>query len=316
LNTRLPTVDALVQSRGQHLQLQWLAGREGVDRALGNSPQTPGRALVGFLNLIHPNRLQIISQHEIDYLDALEAPARQALIRELLAAKPAVIIIAEGLTPPADLLREAEATQTPLMSSTLGSIKLIGCLRHYLGDELAEKAVLHGVFMEVNGLGVLITGESGIGKSELALELITRNHRLIADDAPEFSRVGPEAVRGRCPQVLQDFLEVRGLGLLDVRAMYGDSAIKQTKDLGLIVRLQRMAAEDLPNLDRVHGSHQEQRILDVDIPQVSIPVAPGRNLAVLVEAAARNHILRRKGYNAPQAFIDRQHELLQQKTPT
>jgi len=316
LSAPIATVNALIQSRGRHLQLQWLAGRDGVDRALGNSAQTPGRALVGFLNLIHPNRLQVISEHELDYLDALEAPARRELIHELLAAQPAAIIIAEGLTPPAGLLREAEATQTPLMSSSLDSIKLIGCLRHYLGDELAEKAVLHGVFMEVNGLGVLITGESGIGKSELALELITRTHRLIADDAPEFFRVGPEVVRGRCPPLLQDFLEVRGLGLLDVRAMYGDSAIKQAKDLGLIVRLQRMAAEDLHHLDRVHGSHQQQRILDIDIPQVSIPVAPGRNLAVLVEAAARNHILRHKGYNAPQAFIDRQHKQLEQTSPT
>lgn len=315
MSTRIPTVNALVQSRGQHLQLQWLAGRNGIDRALGSPAQTPGQALVGFLNLIHPNRLQVISQHELDYLDGLEAQARQDLIHHLLEALPAAIIIAEGLTPPADLLRETEASQTPLMSSSLDSIKLIGCLRHYLGDELAEKTVLHGVFMEVNGLGVLITGESSIGKSELALELITHNHRLVADDAPEFSRVGPEVIRGRCPQILQDFLEVRGLGLLDVRAMYGDSAIKQTKDLGLIVHLQRMAAEDLYNLDRVHGSHQELRILDVDVPQVTIPVAPGRNLAVLVEAAARNHILRRKGYTAPQAFIERQHKLLEQKSP-
>lgn len=312
----IPTVSALIQSRGQHLQLQWLTGQAGVARALGNSKQTPGKALVGFLNLIHPNRLQIISPHELDYLDALDAAARRDVIDRLLKTQPAAIIISDGLIAPEDLLHGAESTQTPLMSSTLGSTKLIGCLRHYLGDELAEKTVLHGVFMEVNGLGVLITGESGVGKSELALELITRNHRLIADDAPEFSRVGPEVVRGRCPEALQDYLEVRGLGLLDVRAMYGDCAIKQTKELGLLVHLQRMVAKDLHNLDRVHGSHQQQSILDIDIPQVTIPVAPGRNLAVLVEAAARNHILRHKGYNAPQAFIERQRKLLQPKAPT
>ncbi len=312
MRSNIPTVSALIQSRGQHLQLQWLAGQAGVARALDHSNKIPGRALVGFLNLIHPNRLQIISQLELDYLGKLDTAARHDVIEQLLGAQPAAIILSDSLMAPDDLLREAEATQTPLMSSALGSIKLIGCLRHYLGDELAEKTVLHGVFMEVNGLGVLITGESGIGKSELALELITRNHRLIADDAPEFSRVGPEIVRGRCPEALQDFLEVRGLGLLDVRAMYGDCAIKQTKNLGLIVHLQRMASEDLHNLDRVHGSHQQQRILDIDVPQVSIPVAPGRNLAVLIEAAARNHILRHKGYNAPQAFIDRQRKLLEQ----
>jgi len=312
MNVALSTVNALMQSRGRLLKLHWLAGRGGVERGLGFDEQTPGQALVGFLNLIHPNRVQIISQHELDYFAALDDEARQAEIQRLLDARPAVVIVSEGLAPPEELVAGAEATDTPLLSSSLGSIKLIGCLRHYLGDELAEKTVLHGVFMEVNGLGVLITGESGIGKSELALELITRNHRLIADDAPEFSRVGPETVRGRCPAALQDFLEVRGLGLLDVRAMYGDSAIKQNKDLGLIVRLQRLAAEDLDHLDRVHGSHQQQCVLDIDVPQVSIPVAPGRNLAVLVEAAARNHILLRKGYNAPQAFIERQRKLIEQ----
>ena len=312
MDTTPPTVGALLQSRGQLLKLQWLAGRQGMERCLACSGQTPGKALVGFLNLIHPNRVQIISQHELDYLAGLDEAARASEIRRLVEAKPAAVIVADGLSPPAELVAAAEATATPLLSSSLGSIKLIGCLRHYMGDELAEKTVLHGVFMEVNGLGVLITGESGIGKSELALELITRNHRLIADDAPEFSRVGPEIVRGRCPPALQDFLEVRGLGLLDVRAMYGDSAIKQNKDLGLIVSLQRMAGEDLQDLDRVYGSHQQRSILDIDVPQVSIPVAPGRNLAVLVEAAARNHILLRKGYNAPQAFIERQRKLIEQ----
>jgi HPr kinase/phosphorylase len=157
---------------------------------------------------------------------------------------------------------------------------------------------------------VLITGESGVGKSELALELINRHHRLIADDAPEFYRGGPDTVLGRCPAVLQDFLEVRGLGLLNVRAMFGDSAIEASKELRLVVHLQPMSEEALGDLDRLRGSYQQRSFLDVIIPQVTIPVAPGRNLAVLVETAVRNHILLRKGYNAPEAFIQRQREMV------
>ena len=159
-----------------------------------------------------------------------------------------------------------------------------------------------------------ITGDSGVGKSELALELLTRGHRLIADDAPEFSHVGPDIVRGRCPEALRDFLEVRGLGILNVRAMYGDSAIKLSKDLRLVIHLKRLASEDLQQLDRLQGIYRTHTILDVDVLEVTLPVAPGRNLAVLVEAAVRDHILVRKGYNASEAFIKRQRELIQQKT--
>jgi HPr kinase/phosphorylase len=196
----------------------------------------------------------------------------------------------------------------------LSSQKLIGLLRHYLGAELAEKTVLHGVFMEVNGMGVLLCGESGVGKSELALELITRGHRLVADDAPEFFRVGPDTVRGRCPEVLRDFLEVRGLGLLDIRNMFGDSAIKPSKDLRLIVHLARMREEDIRQVDRLQGSYRQRTVLDVELPEVTIPVASGRNLAVLVEAAARNHILLRKGYNALEAFMQRQRNQIQKNS--
>lgn len=176
--------------------------------------------------------------------------------------------------------------------------------------------VVHGVFLEVHGMGVLLTGESGVGKSELALELLTRGHRLIADDAAEFSRVGPDIVRGRCPEALRDFLEVRGLGILNVRAMYGDSAIKLSKDLRLVIHLQRLASQDLQQLDRLQGIYRTHSILDIEVPEVTLPVAPGRNLAVLVEAAVRDHILLRKGYNASEALIKRQRELIQQKTPT
>ena len=159
------------------------------------------------------------------------------------------------------------------------------------------------------GTGVLITGESSIGKSELALELLTRGHRLIADDATEFARTSPDTLNGTCPEMLRDFLEVRGLGILNVRAMFGASAIKQSRNLRLIVVLQDI--DDAEKMDRLHGSKQIRTIQNVDIPEITLPVGPGRNLAVLLEVAVRNHILNMKGYDASQAFIDRQKRRLE-----
>jgi len=169
-----------------------------------------------------------------------------------------------------------------------------------------ERLTLHGVFMEVMGAGVLLSGSSGVGKSELALELITRGHRLIADDAPIFSRMDPNSLVGNCPDLLRDFLEVRGLGLLNIRAMFGDSSIKEARFLQLIVHLEHMDEMELKEIDRLYGSHQIRTFLEVEIPQITIPIAPGRNLAVLVEAAVRDHLLRRNGYNAALDFIERQ----------
>ena len=310
------TVNLLFQRYQQRLGLQWLAGRDGEQRTLRYSADTSGHSLIGYLNVIHPNRLQLLGPIELDYLNKLDTASRLQLIEQLCAGKPAAVVIAEQQPAPDDLCDFCEKTQTPLLLSNLGSAKLMSSLRHYLDDELAEKTVVHGVFLEVHGMGVLLTGESSVGKSELALELISRNHRLIADDAPEFSRVGPDTVRGRCPEVLRDFIEVRGLGILNIRAMYGDSAIKFNKDLRLIVHLQRLAAEDLHKVDRLKGSYRKRMILDVEIPEATLPVASGRNLAVLVEAAVRDHILLRKGYNAAEAFSQRQRELIQAQTTT
>jgi len=180
-------------------------------------------------------------------------------------------------------------------------------LSHYLAQAVAESASCHGVFMEVQGFGVLIKGDAAIGKSELALELITRAHRLVADDIVDFYRVAPERLEGRCPPLLQDFLEVRGLGILNVRELFGDNAVKPTKPLDLIVQLE-MAETLVPQLlDRLKIKAQSEYILEVKIPKVLIPVAAGRNIAVLVEVAVRNHVLLMRGINSTRQFTQRQH---------
>jgi len=309
-----PTVGDLFLRYQQRLSLYWIAGHEGETRTLSCSDNIPGHSLVGHLNTIHPNRLQILGQMEFDYLDGLEPEQRAAQLARLCDAQPAVVIVAEEIGAPDYLRAACEQSRTPLLGSALSSVKLVSCLRYYLGGELAEKTTIHGVFLEVHGMGVLLTGEASVGKSELALELITRNHRLVADDAPEFFRAGPDIVRGRSPEMLRDFLEVRGLGVLNIRAMYGDSAIKLSKDLRLIVRLERMASGDMHRVDRLQGSYQKRTVLDIEVPEVTLPVAPGRNLAVLIEAAVRDHILLRKGYNASEAFIKRHREMMQLQT--
>ena len=164
-------------------------------------------------------------------------------------------------------------------------------------------------------MGVLILGDAASGKSELALELVSRGNRLVADDAPEFARIAPDTISGTCPALLREFLEVRGLGILNIRSMFGDSAIKRSKDLRLVVHLQRLANQELQQFDRLQGTYRTHTILDIEIPEVTLPVASGRNLAVLVEAAVRDQILLRKGYNASEAFIKRQRKLIQQDAP-
>lgn len=175
---------------------------------------------------------------------------------------------------------------------------------------------MHGVFMDIFGIGVLLTGASGIGKSELALGLINMGHRLVADDAVDFERVAHDSIIGTCPPILQDFLEVRGLGILNIRVMYGDKAIKENKRLQLIVNIVAFNKEDLLAIDRLHGMYRSQTIIGTDIPEVTIPVAPGRNMAALVEGAVRNQVLKHTGYHASDEFIKRQNQLLSgEETP-
>jgi len=305
------TVRDLFDILKDKLALEWVAGEAGGSRHLkGKLPEAQNQPLAGQLNNIHPNRIQVIGPAELSYLSTLGKNSHQDVMDKLFWGLPAAVVVANEAEISSEFIAYAERTNTPLLRSPLPDNKLLSNLQYYLSRALADSITLHGVFMEVLGMGVLLTGDSAVGKSELALELITRGHRLIADDAPDFSRMAPDILTGSCPPLLQEFLEVRGLGILNVRAMFGDSVIKKEKYLRLIVNLKRLSEEELVQIDRLQGSYSTRELLGVKTAEVTIPVAPGRSLAILVETAVRQHIQRRKGYDAGRDFIERQQKMI------
>lgn len=301
------SVTQLYEDHRDKLKLSWIAA-VGVDRQIEIKQQgNYGADVVGHLNLIHPERLQVIGDAEQAW--ALRNPERlRHQIGDLMAAAPPALIVADGLEC-IPLIEEAcGTTQTPLFVSPKPCSAVIDLLRIYLSYRLADTASVHGVFMDVLGMGVLITGDSGVGKSELALELISRGHGLVADDVVELARIAPTTLEGRCPGMLRDYLEVRGLGLLNIRTIFGETASRRKMRLKLIVHLQKSAAGvDAPRLPL---DAQTQEILGVPVKKVVIPVAAGRNLAVLLEAAVRNTILQLRGIDSMGEFINRQQQAL------
>lgn len=296
----------LFEDKQERLGLTWVAGAEGADRVLDSATvNASNQGLIGHMNLVHPNWVQVLSDIELDYLHGLSPADLAAALNKLEQGRPSCLIVAGDTDLPNGLIDFADHTQTPLFRSPLSSVHLMWMVRHYMIKALAESAIRHGVFLDVLGVGVMITGESGVGKSELALELITRGNGLVADDIVELYRISPEALEGRCPEILRDFLEVRGLGVLNIRTMFGETAVRRKKSLKLIVHLFRPHQGDLSKLDRLPQAGREE-IMGVAISKVEVPVLAGRNLSVLIEAAARNFVLQQRGIDTMQEFITRQ----------
>lgn len=287
------------------LALTWPRPEIGGDNRLDLASESHSPT-VGYLNFVHPPRVQVIGPAEIGYLAEASAATRSHIFERIANGDTALVVVAEGQELDHGLRAPLEAAQVALFETDTPADKISYRLRHYLGRALARQVTVHGVFLEILSLGVLLTGRPAVGKSELALELITRGHRLVADDATEFALLGPDDLNGGCPALLQDFLEVRGLGVLDIRAMFGEAAIKRRKQLGLVVHLVRPDDPELPETDRLSGSRRSREILEVAIPEITLPVAPGHNLAVLVEAASRDHLLRIQGHCSDQLFAARQ----------
>lgn len=311
----IPGVSAqdLFEALQEKLDWRWVAGKEGVSRrveAINTNARRPSHC--GYLNIIYPNKVQILGTEELQWLDTLESRERWRVIQRIFDSRPLGICLSKGQTCPEDLIEAANETATPLWVSTKRGHELHNHIQYWMARRLAPRTTLHGVFMEIYSVGVLITGDSGSGKSELALELITRGHRLVADDAPEFTQIMPDVLDGACPELLQDMIEVRGLGVLNVRNMFGDTSVKRNKYLRLIIHLTRPHLEPRPTgMERITGEVDTVRVLDLDVPRITLPVMPGRNLAVLSEAATRQHILRTKGTDPAAAFIARHSSFLE-----
>ena len=313
--TEVLSAESIIVNLSSQIDFEWVAGQEDPDLPLHEINTSQHATLVGHLNVVHKNLIEVIGKTECEYLQGLEDNFRSNMLNEIFTGRPVAIIMADGIPVPDMLIDYANKYHTPLLSCKTESNEVIDIARFNLHKVVSEKEVIHGVFMEVLGTGVLITGKSSVGKSELALALIARGHRLIADDAPEFTRTGPDILDGRSPSVLKDFMEVRGIGVLNIRDMYGDNALKLNKYLRLIVHLKRLNADEYAQLDRLQGERKTRTILGIEIPQILIPVAPGRNIEVLVEAAVRNHILRIAGNDASEKFIELQQDAINMQTP-
>ena len=305
-----PTVisaEAMFEEHRTTLQWEWIAGHAHPERHFADEAVRDAQSaadLVGYLNYIHPYRVQIVGKREVAYLAQCTPTDAERRISRIVTLEPPVLIVADAQTPPDNLVALCDRADIPLFVTGESAGHVIDVVRGYLSQHFAERTTRHGVFMDILGVGVLITGESGLGKSELGLELVSRGHGLVADDAVDLYRVSQTSLEGRCPELLLNLLEVRGIGLLDIKAIFGETAVRRKMRLKLIVHLVRKETMDR-EFERLPYEPLNEEILDVPVRKTVIAVDAGRNLAVLVEAAVRNTILQLRGIDTYREFIER-----------
>ena len=295
------------------LRWEWLAGLGASERRFDEMAVRSARSgadLVGYLNYIHPYRLQVLGEREVAYLTNATPEDCARRVARIVKLEPPVLVLADGQQAPEALLTMCEQAQIPMFATGEASAFVIDVLRAYLSKHFADRTTMHGVFMDILGLGVLITGESGLGKSELGLELITRGNGLVADDAVDLYRINQTTIEGKCPELLQNLLEVRGIGLLDIRAIFGETAVRRKMRLKLIVHLVRKETMER-EYERLPQEPLTQDVLGIPVRKVVIQVVAGRNIAVLVEAAVRNTILQFRGIDTYQEFVERHRKAME-----
>ncbi len=297
------SVAELLGEAAESLQLDLAAGRAGLDSRIHLARvQRPGLALTGYTDYIRYGRVQIVGSSEEGYLRKLRPRSRSAILAKLCRCRISCFVVTKGIAPPTELLSAAEARGIPVLTTPLESTVFIELLSRFLEERLATRLHLHAVLMDVFGLGVLILGESGIGKSECALDLIDRGHRLVADDVVEIKRLA-DVLEGASPDLTRYHMELRGLGVLNIKDLYGVSSIRLAMRVELVVQLERWEAGK--EYDRLGLKDETFMILGVEVPLARMPVAPGRNIALLVEVAARNQLLHEGGYDAARRFVER-----------
>lgn len=304
------SVGELLTLGSEYLELELVAGAGGRDNEIFVPRiQKPGLAMTGYMEFIGSGRVQVFGSSELGYLAQLEADERSAILESFCSGSVACIAITKGLDPPAELRRACDRDDVPLLASRLASSLFIDRLNLLLDAQLAPRTTVHGVLMDVFGIGVLILGASGVGKSECALDLVVRGHRLVSDDVVEIRRRQGDILVGRGPELIRHHMELRGLGIINIENLFGAASIRQRKRIELIISLERR--EEGHSYDRLGLDQETHEILDVQLPLVRLPVASGRNLSMLIEVAARNLILRVKGYHAAQDLDRRLREAME-----
>jgi len=307
------SAEALFEAHREALRWEWVAGHAHPERRFDDDAVREARSaadLVGYLNYIHPYRVQIVGRREVAYLLAASPEDQERRISRIVTLEPPVLIVADAQQPPDRLVAMCDRAEIPLFVTNESAGYAIDVMRGYIGHHFAERTTRHGVFMDILGLGVLITGESGLGKSELGLELVSRGHGLVADDAVDLFRVSQTSLEGRCPELLQNLLEVRGIGLLDIKAIFGETAVRRKMRLKLIVHLVRKETMER-DFERLPFEPLYEAILGLPVRKVVIAVDAGRNLAVLVEAAVRSTVLQLRGIDTYQDFLKRHQKAIE-----
>src|SRR4051812_26192788 len=315
-----PTVisaEALFEEHRPALRWEWIAGHAHPERRFDEAAVRNAQSaadLVGYLNYIHPYRVQIVGRREVAYLqDSSSTEDQERRIQRIVTLEPPVVIVADNQTPPDRLVGLCERADIPLFVTDESAGHVIDVMREYLSQLFAERTTRHGVFLDILGVGVMLTGESGLGKSELGLELISRGHGLVADDAVDLFRVSQTSIEGRCPELLLNLLEVRGIGLLDIKSIFGETAVRRKMRLKLIVHLVRKETMER-EFERLPYEPLYEDILGLPVRKVVIAVDAGRNLAVLVEAAVRNTVLQLRGIDTYREFIERHQRAMEKDT--
>ena len=301
------SAEALFEEHRLALHWEWVAGHAHPERRFDDAAVRDARSaadLIGYLNYIHPYRVQIVGRREVAFLSKDSDEDIERRIARIVTLEPPMIIVADGHAPPNRLVAMCDRADIPLFVTAESAGHVIDVVRTYLGQLFAERTTRHGVFMDILGLGVLLTGESGLGKSELGLELISRGHGLVADDAVDLYRISQTSIEGRCPDLLLNLLEVRGIGLLDIKAIFGETAVRRKMRLKLLVHLVRKETMER-DFERLPYEPLYEDILGMPVRKVVIAVDAGRNLAVLVEAAVRNTVLQLRGIDTYAEFVRR-----------
>ncbi|WP_110928485.1 HPr(Ser) kinase/phosphatase [Bacillus massiliglaciei] len=286
------------------LDLELVSGEEGVNRPIVTSDLSrPGLEIAGFFDYYPAERVQLLGMTELSFFNKLNAADRRQRMEELCRDFTPGIIVTRGLEVPAELLEASERESVPVMKSNMKTTRLYSRLTNFLESRLAQTTAVHGVLVDIYGVGVLITGKSGVGKSETALELVKRGHRLVADDAVEIRQEDQDTLVGKAPELIEHLLEIRGLGIINVMTLFGAGAVRSNKKISLVIHLELW--EKNKQYDRVGLDEEKMKIIDTELTKMTVPVRPGRNLSVIIEVAAMNFRLKRMGVNAAEQFANR-----------